>query len=715
MKQFALIFAAAIILVGCKSTDTQAPVSLTWEVIQNDIEPGVVECTYTLTNNMADTLFGDFTIYWSHMSVQPMTLEGEELHVEQIQASYHMVYPTADFQPLAPGESKVYTLRYRGNMIRENCCPQGAFIDLHNTQTDFADVPLSIVKFSNPKQWLRGIPTWEKTPYADGEYMYTYNARLAGENTAPVSTLPENEINILPRPKNITYAEGTCRIKKAVFIEKNYANFVPEGYAMRITPDTIFIDASGDDGIFYAHKTLEQIGDVVPCCNITDWPDLHHRGIMLDISRNYTRKEDIMTLLDEMSRYKLNVFHFHITDDEAWRLEIPGFPQLTDCGSRRGFTTTETDCLYPMYNGGWDPNTTEGTANGYLTRQDFIDLLVYARERYIRIIPEIDLPGHMRAAKKSFAGLLDDSIIDSREYLSAQHYTDNVIAINQPFAVTFMETVIMEIKKMYQEAGCEFTIFNIGGDEVPNGALTREEHQAYIDAIYAIMQREGLQPMGWEEISHFMKPEQKPLCVCWHAGDKKPLELIEQGYPVVLGAVNSLYLDMCYVNHQEERGLWWGGYTDEYKTFEFQPISNANVVGMQGQLWAETIRNFPQVQCYLFPKMLGLVERAWNNGSALTLETYNECIWKYEAPKLMARNVTLHITQPGIHIAEGAVSMNTAVLGGTIRYTTDGSDVTAKSPVYTAPFTVAEGTIVKAKVFFGKFESATTWYYPEMD
>ena len=320
-----------------------------------------------------------------------------------------------------------------------------------------------------------------------------------------------------------------------------------------------------------------------------------------------------------------------------------------------------------MYCGGWDPNAPT-TANGFITREKYIQLLQYAGERHIRVIPEIDMPGHMRAAKKAMGDLLTDSIFDTRVYKSAQNYTDNVINVSLPYALEFIDHVVTEIVQMHQEAGYPLTIFNIGGDEVPKGALTREEHQNFIDGVLNILQRYNLQPMGWEEITHFCKPESKAICYSWLNSNTKPLEMAEQGYPVVLANANRLYFDFAYCNHHEEKGLNWGGYTDEYRSFDWEPLIHPNVVGMNAQLWGEVIRSFAQVEWQIYPKIYGLVERAWNNRSQLTLGDYNQLVYHTFLPQLAKKQRNFHIQQPGIKVLDGQILINQVMDNATVLY-----------------------------------------------
>ena len=695
-------FALATILVACNQ---QPPMAIHWEMGKNDVKPGICELYYTITNLSNKPITNEgWALYFNYMSLHPIYTEGDQILQTELQASYHSITPTADFQPLMPDSSRTFKLLFKGNAIRQTSRPEGFFL-IQNSKCKFNSKPISIPctysPFTRPEQMKRGIVTWEKTPYAEGTYVFDYVQHIID---APIN---DNIQPLLPQPKQITYTEGTCDVTKAEIITRTDANMIPEGYHMIITPTTITIEASDEAGIFYAKQTLKQWGNIIPCATLTDYPDLHHRGIMLDVVRNYYPADSIFRILDVMAYHKLNVLHFHLTDDEAWRLEIPGLPQLTDIGSKRGYTTDESKCLLPMYCGGWDPNANT-TANGYITREKYIELLRYADERHIRVIPEIDMPGHMRAAKKAMGNLLTDSAFDARIYKSAQNYTDNVIDVTKPYAIEFIDHVVTEIVKMHEEAGQPLTILNIGGDEVPKGALTREEHQTFIDAVLEILNRYNLQPMGWEEITHFCKPESKAICYSWLNSNTKPLEMAEAGYPVVLANANRLYFDFAYCNHHEEKGLNWGGYTDEYRSFDWEPLIHPNVIGMNAQLWGEVIRSFAQVEWQIYPKIYGLAERAWNNRSTLTLGDYNRLVYEVFIPQLADNGSNFHIQQPGIQHTDNMLTINKVMQGGTVLYRFDEGDWN----IYNQPIAIpSETKIIKAKIQYLGKESNTTWLW----
>ncbi len=793
---FVLGVLAYLIVYLIKRDEPQTPLKLSYQLIQNDVDGNICESQLTFHNTGKDTLRQDWTLHYCQMSLAPLTLPNEQIHIEQVCASYHTVTPTALFEPLAPGESRTFTVRHKSNVLRKSGLPQGAFIVLADQEP--ITVPVTLICTEDGSEYKRGIDYF---PYADGEWMWEQNARFETQN-AEHRTQNGEPLHLIPTPKAYTLTGSTCDVKKAVIdkhlLGENGEHFMcnegwraPEGYSLTITEDTIHILAPDEAGAFYAEQTLVQLSEKyegeIPCLTMTDYPDLSHRGLMLDIARNYTPKEEILRLIDDLALYKMNVLHLHLTDDEAWRLEIPGLPELTEVGSRRGYTTDERDCLHPAYNGGWDMNDPTSTANGYLTREDYIEILRYAKAHHIRVIPEIDMPGHMRAAIKSMEAryhkyidtdpakateyLLTD-FNDTSVYLSAQYYTDNVICIALPSCYTFIQKVVDEVVAMYEEADAPLHVFHVGGDEVAKNAWTGSPIcQAYmaekgmtstydlkdefIAQVLDILSTKGLQTEGWEEIA-MRKGVANPkfansnvLSHCWNSvpewrGDEVPYRLANAGYPVLLGCVTNLYLDMSYVNHEEERALHWGGYTDEYTTFDFlpfdlyrsvrrtmkglprdveayaqsdkvqlDPAAKKNIIGLQAQLFAETIRSVEQLEDYIYPKLFGVAERGWHANPDFSdylgaLNDFNNEITIYDMPWLAARGRHFHLTQPGIHRDGELVYMNHPAAGAVIRYTLDGSPVTEHSKEYKGAFECTEVDIIHAKAFYCGMESNTT-------
>jgi hexosaminidase len=822
-------------LLGCssKQTVTPPPVALTWEMGRNGIEPGQYDYTFYITNNGKTALEGNWVIYFDQV-LYPVNQEDAPLTVERIQSTYCKMYPTGHYQAIAPGETFAFTGRSKGGLIKESAAPQGAyivFLDENGKEQQPQNIPVEIVPFTHEYQWTR--PAASELPYPDGNYMYEQNALF-------MQAVELSETDIFPSVKSVGKKEGSSSFSKNVQLkyEPEFENeaallkeklvslfgctisetgetvielkklalktdLPDEAYEIDIQDNHFELRGGNAHAVFDACQTLlHLIGNLgnlpasIANIKISDYPDTNHRGIMLDVSRNFTKKENILKLIDLLSFYKLNVFHFHLTDDEAWRLEIPGLPELTETGARRGHTLDESTCLYPAFAWGWDASDNTTLANGYYSRNDFIEILQYANQRHIKVIPEVDIPGHSRAAIKSMnvrynkylatdkpkaeEYLLTD-FADTSRYLSAQNFTDNVINVAMPSVYRFVEKVIDEIDKMYADAGLKMTVFHIGGDEVPRGAWEgsgisrdfmkaqgmteiRELKDYFLEQVLPMLAKRNIQPAGWEEVAmlrdHTANPKFKDsqvLSYCWNTlpdwkGDEVPYLLANAGYPVILCNVTNFYMDMSYNKHPQEPGLQWGGFVNEYNSFDMLPYDiyksvrrnlkgewqdmntvakgkvalNTNartqIKGVQGQLWAETIRNFEQIEYYLFPKMYGLVERAWNIQPAWSLTSdnqayeeakriYNAKIALKELPRLSKSGVNFRIAQPGIKIIDGKLFANASIPGAGIRYTTDGSEPTEQSAVWTEPVP-CDAKQIKAKAFYlGKASVTTIWNY----
>ena len=570
-----------------------------------------------------------------------------------------------------------------------------------------------------------------------------------------------------------------------------------EYYTINIGDNLIKISAATPHGIFNGTQTLlsmlkdKQTPYLLEAVSIRDYPDLAYRGQMIDIARNFTAPENLKKLVDIFASYKLNVLHFHFCDDEAWRLEIPGLEELTAVGSRRGHTTDESQCLYPCYDGGYDPDA-KTVGNGYYSREEFIDLLKYAAERHVRIVPEIESPGHARAAIVSMKarynkyfetdpGKATEYMLsepeDTSRYVSVQYYTDNVMNVALPSTYRFMEKVIQELNAMYQEAGLSLYTVHLGGDEVPRGVwmgspkcqeLMKEKgmtkahdlSEYFITQMADVMQKNGLKFSGWQEVAlghteeaHQQLRGQAAGVYCWNTvpgSDEVVYQTANNGYPVILCNVGNFYREMAYNGHPDERGLDWGGYVDESVSFSMLPFSiyrslrvdmagnpidlnNAekgktalteigkkHIMGVQGQLFAETIRSFDGVEYLLFPKILGLAERGWNAHPAWenlsdireeqafnqALALYYEKISKSEMPYWAKNGINFRLPQPGLLVKDGNLYANVAIDGAEVRYTTDGSEPTAQSTLWKEPVKCGS-LVVKAKTFYQGKESLT--------
>lgn len=827
-----LLILLSLLLAACHAQKSgELPVALTWEMGRNSVESGYYESTFYIKNTGTKPLNGNWTIYFNQQSpVNVVQANNAPLKIEWISSTYHKMVPTAHYQPLAPGETLTYTYRCKGRLIREALGPEGTYIvmrDKKGNEQQPQNIPLEVVPFTHAYQWTSSPKDF---PYSDGNYVYAQNALFA-ESSEPDTTA------IFPRPKSIVKSTGVSSFSKSVNLkfesefeneaailkEKLISDFgctvsdngetlvelkkisngekhPDEYYEVTISGNRFNLAGSDAHAVFNACQTLMNLlgnaGDFpvrISNMRIADYPDLGHRGVMLDIARNFTRKENVLKLIDVLSSYKLNVLHLHLTDDEAWRIEIPGLEELTQIGSHRGHTTDESAWLYPQFSWGWNASDTTTLANGYYSCNDFVDILKYAQKHHIKIIPEIDIPGHSRAAIKSMnvrykkyintdkakaeEYLLTD-FADSSKYLSAQNFTDNVLNVAMPSTYRFVGKVIDEIAKMYDTAGVKLTAFHIGGDEVPHGAWEgsgicldfmkekgmtqiRELKDYFLEQVLPMLAKRNIQPVGWEEVAMKLDntanerfKDSNVLSYCWNTvsewkGDEIPYKLANAGYPIIFCNVTNCYMDMSYCSHPQEKGLSWGGYVNEYNSFDILPYdiyksvrqnlngepidilaasktklpllksARGQIKGIQAQVWAETIRDFNQVEYFLFPKLFGVIERAWNAQPDWSLSSdnkmyekakkaYSAQIARYELPRLTKKGVNFRVAQPGIILRDGLLYANSTISEAVIRYTIDGSEPNENSNVWTKPVS-CDAKQVKAKAFyFGKKSLTTT-------
>ena len=638
-----------LVISGCKSTDgAKAPVLLTWEMGAVEVQPGYYENSFVLKNISDAPLGKDWIIYYSQLPREILQEESAPVKVEVVNANFFRMYPAENFQPLAPGDSLIVKFCCTNGLKKMSHAPEGTYWVSQAGSKQGIPLPVGLTI-----QPLKGMETEDWYPAPDK----IYASNLALETTAQLQ-----QTDIFPSVKEAVPATGkegfAIENKVKLTFHPDFANeaellkeklatihglevvseapvtvhldYLPEretavnGEYYRIDTGNglINISASTSHGIFNGTQTLLSLlkGQEKPfrleALSIRDYPDLPYRGQMLDIARNFTTVEHLKKLVDVISSYKLNVLHFHFSDDEGWRLEIPGLEELTSVGARRGHTTDELECLYPGYDGNYDPSAAT-SGNGYYTREEFIDLLRYAAQRHVRVIPEIESPGHARAAivsmkaryhkyvntapEKANEYLLSDAQ-DTSRYVSAQSYTDNVMNVALPSTYRFMEKVIRELIAMYEEAEVPLTTIHLGGDEVPEGAWmgspvcrtfmdengmtsAHELSEYYITKMADYLQQHHLQFSGWQEVA-LGHPETTDRHLnqlaagvyCWNTvpeweADEIPYRIANKGYPVILCNVNNFYLDLAYDAHPDERGLSWAGYVDESKGFSMLPYS----------------------------------------------------------------------------------------------------------------------------------------------
>lgn len=602
----------------------------------------------------------------------------------------------------------------------------------------------------------------------DGGWQIRYAGRLTQEALYLQQQLKAAGLALDSQPDNVS-ASG-----KVILLTADAATSSPkdsvalgeESHNLSIDSDKITLNGTDNAGAFYAIQSLLSLMPAgtanqfdLPKLTISDSPRFSWRGMHYDMGRNFHGKAVTLRLIEQMGRYKLNKLHMHLTEDEGWRIQIPDLPELTDVGGNRCFDLTETHCLLTQL--GTGPSNS-GSGNGYYTRDDFIEILKFAAARHIEVIPEIDMPGHARAAIKSMqarykkllaAGqkeaaeqyLLSDPA-DKSQYMSVQNYTDNAINVCLPSTYNFAEKIVYELQQMYRAAGLKMTTFHMGGDEVGKGAWQQSPackalfakgekgvtgvadlKPYFVSKIADITNSRGLNLAGWEDglmydpTNTFNRKQFASDKVYANAWDNiwewgvadRAYRLANAGYQVVLSPGSHLYFDHPYEANFDERGYYWATrYSDTAKVFGFMPdnyyanadktregvpITNLealvgrempklrkpeNIVGMQGQLWSETVRTPEQFEQMIYPRVIALAERAWHkadwegdkpNTQARLQEwaDFSAALVAKELPKMATSGSSFYLPPPGGVIQNGQLLANAAYVGLTVEYSVD--------------------------------------------
>lgn len=655
VRDFFIVALGMAAVLSCAPSPKENLPVVTW--IEGAPQGNRAVHTIMITN--ASALPQDWTIYCSQMPAGVNTLEGSDANFIEYQANLHRITP-------AQSEIVKDTLvvRYSAQKLRRRSwAPEGFVLKTRDTQSrlkaEYVFLPLE----------------------ADGDRWYAYNE----EHKIPSEVAKSA---IVPTPKNRVSEDRPQGWYKVVVTESGEEK----------------IEAEDEDGRFYARTTLDLLKENyapghIPATEIEDWPDFQYRGFMLDVSRNFTTKECLLRLIDVLARYKVNYLHLHFGDDEGWRVEIDGIPELTSVGAFHSLDPDEQ--LQPSYDGCADPEDNESSANGYYSREDFKEILRYAWERRIRVIAEFDTPGHSRAAiyaMKAYERRTGDASMrlqdpeDDSKYYTAQGYTDNVMNVAMESVYTFVEKIFDSLIAIYDEAGVPLPAIHIGGDEVPSGAWHGNElHGMFLGRVADIAVKKGVKICGWQEIAAAKDPSvaQKLRNVMfmnntWSTlgqNEDLPWRLAAQGYPTVMSNVQYTYADQAYSDSKCETAHNWACYTDDFKAFDFPVKVQENIIGVQAQLWSETVRSFDDV-CYdIFPKVLGVFERGWNAAPLQTSDEFYGVIVAHEMPHWEVDGIAYHVPQPGLKIIDGQPVGNTLVPGATVEITDIGDHFEARARI----------------------------------
>ncbi len=515
-----------------------------------------------------------------------------------------------------------------------------------------------------------------------------------------------------------------------------------EAYTLNIGRKSVEIRASALNGFVYAIQTLKQMMPVeifgkkeaadkdwtLPCCMINDAPRFSYRGMHMDVSRHFFDIDMVKKYLDIMEVHKLNTLHWHLTDDQGWRIEIKKYPKLTEVGSIRKET---------LIGHIFESDTYDGTPYGegcYFTQDQIREIIDYAAAKGINIIPEIDLPGHMLAALAAYPELGCSG--GPYDVWGRWGIADEVLCAGKEETMIFLENVLAEVADLFP-----YEYFHIGGDECPKvywetcphcQAKIKElglkdddkfqaEHylQSYVmKRMTEFLGKKGKKVIGWDEILEGEVADDA-IVMSWR-GAAGGIQAARMGLDAVMTPNTHFYLDYYQTLDQDNEPLAIGGYIPIEKCYSYEPFiegmtdeEKSHILGVQANLWTEYITTNEHLEYMLLPRLAALSEVQWCQPEVKNwdrfLESADDFCAIYETA---GYNYAKHIFQitgtSAINKAKACVEAMLTIQGDAqIHYTLDGSEPDENSPVYTGPIEIRETCTLKAKSFRDGFVTKT--------
>lgn len=543
------------------------------------------------------------------------------------------------------------------------------------------------------------------------------------------SILLAQSIPIIPEPSYITIKEGNLLLNNEIEIinnfedeslnpiltnfnsyltdsyqvyqERKYTNTVKliiskdltienkEGYELDISEDKIQISANEVEGVFYALQSLKQIiyfseNMNLPYLTIKDEPLFKWRGLVLDVSRHFFTVDEVKRLLDLMAFYKLNIFHWHLTDNEGWRIEIKKYPELTEIGAKGDISNKDKVMFY--------------------SQEEILDVIKYAQERGIEIIPEIESPGHSRAASEAYP------------FLKCEHEERGVVyCAGKETTYEFLENVLAEVIELFPS---EYV--HIGGDEAWKAPWQRcsycqrkmeieeledvEELQSYfVKRMEEILSTRGKKLIGWEEIREGGLAESATV-QSWQ-GINAAIESANKGHNVIVSSKYAFYFGKAQSENRYTEPPAWRQAVTLKNTYDEEIIHEAiprnlrkYIIGGEGALWAECLVSEERLQYQMFPRGIALAENLWSSYSNRNYEVFTRKL-VHHLDYLKEKNINYRFPATvNIIPINNVVYLEAELPFAEIRYTIDGSDPDMNSPIYNSPFFVQTPINLKASI-----------------
>lgn len=526
------------------------------------------------------------------------------------------------------------------------------------------------------------------------------------------------DVHVIPEPLEMKVGKSYVSLSEVQLIYKNDDSLPNEAYKISVRGKKIIVKASSDNGFLYARQTLDQLTDEagrVPCVEIYDAPRFAYRGMHLDVARHFFGVDQVKKYLDIMAIHKMNTFHWHLTDDQGWRVEIKRYPKLSEFGSMRKETAIGK---------GWYDVKYDGIPHGgYFTQDEVKEIVAYAASKGITVIPEIDVPAHMLAAVASYPELCCTG--EQHDVWGRWGVSPEILCAGKEESFEFLENVLMEIMELFPSE-----YIHIGGDECPKtrwaecplcqarmkelGIADDEKAllnlQAYVtNRVEAFLAEHGKRIIGWDEILDG-DISQSATIMSWRGTDGG-IAAAKAGHDVIMTPNTHCYLDYYQSRRIQDEPFAIGGFVNVEKVYSFEPYTpemtpeqRAHILGVQANLWTEYIKTPEHLEYMLLPRMSALSEVQWcapeKKDYGRFLDKMSSMVKIYQK---LGYNFARHIfeVQPviGVDVENACPQVRLTTQGDApMYYTLDGSEPTASSTLYTEPVSVRDGEVFKAIV-----------------
>jgi len=409
-------------------------------------------------------------------------------------------------------------------------------------------------------------------------------------------------------------------------LDSTDAELGDEGYRLDIAADQVTVRAAAPAGLFAAVQTLRQLvpvtgtGDAtLPGGAIVDRPRFAYRGAMLDVARHFFTVDEVKSYIDAIVQFKINYLHLHLTDDQGWRLEINGWPKLTSVSGGAG-------------------TGVDGVGPGFYTAADYTELVAYAESRFVTIVPEIDMPGHVNAAQVAYPELTADGVAVRPRTDQAVGYSSLVAGKEETY--TFIEDVIREVAALTPGP-----YLHVGGDEAD--ATSPADYQTFMTRVLPLVKKYGKHAIGWHEMATVELPE-TAIPQFWRieASNEGVARAAANGSKVIMSPADRVYLDMKY-DDAYPLGLDWASLVEVDRAYGWDPaerlpgVGESALLGVEAALWSETLRSVADVQTMTFPRLPAVAEIGWSPRSTHDWASFRRRLAAF-GPRWRAQGIAFH-------------------------------------------------------------------------